>query len=199
MSFFDQFATTVPDEPEPEPYRPHWFKPETQVPGVVPVELVLAHNDRAAVLVSGVRAYRTGFEFTLAVILRVRSRRDGPIFEAFQRRPLAGDQLEPGYLRFGLRFSDGRGTSNLPRTAPAVLDDPATTGPVLVQHSGGGDARRYDLIQWVWPLPPPGPLAFLCQWPKWGIAETAVEIDAQLILDAAARSHDLWPEPEATD
>ena len=193
MSFFQRFAAIMPDEPEPAAYRPHWFKPETQVPGVVAVELVLAHNDRAAVVISGLRAYRTGFELTLAAILRTPSR-DFRAPDAMQLRPRPGDQPDPGFLRFGLRFADGRATANLPRPHPPALDDPATTGPVLLQHSGGGDARRYDLNQWVWPLPPPGPLTFVCEWPKWGIAETAVEIDAQVILDAAARSYDLWPE-----
>jgi hypothetical protein len=33
-----------------------------------------------------------------------------------------------------------------------------------------------------------------CRWPVYGIAETRVAIDAQLILDAAQRSIPLWPE-----
>jgi hypothetical protein len=197
VSFFQSFAASAPDEPEPEPYRPHWFKPEAQVPGVVLVELVLAHNDRAAVLVSGLRAYRTGFDLTLTAILRVASR-EFRAPDAMQRRPALGEQPDPGFLRFGLRFADGRATANLPRNPPPALGDPATTGPVLVASSGGGDSRRYDMHQWVWPLPPAGPLTFVCEWPRWGIPETAADIDAQLVLDAAARSHDLWPEPEAS-
>jgi hypothetical protein len=193
VSFFDQFATTVPDEPEPEPHRPHWFKPQTQVPGVVPVGLVLAHNDDAAVLVAGLLAYGSGFEFAVAAILRVPARHDG-LFEAMHPRVRPGDPPEPEFLRFGLRFADGRATANLPGRPAPVLNDPASAGPVLVQQGGGGDARRYDLKQWVWPLPPPGPLTFVCEWPRWGIPETSVEIDARLILDAAARSHELWPE-----
>jgi len=46
---------------------------------------------------------------------------------------------------------------------------------------------------WLWPLPPPGPLAFVCEWPKKGIGERRVDIDASVVLDAAARAEPLWP------
>jgi hypothetical protein len=36
------------------------------VPGIVPVELLLAHTDTHAVLVTGLRAYLTGLDFVLA-------------------------------------------------------------------------------------------------------------------------------------
>ena len=44
-------------------------------------------------------------------------------------------------------------------------------------------------------LPPPGPLEFGCEWPELGIAETRASIDAQLILDAAPHSIQVWPSP----
>jgi len=49
---------------------------------------------------------------------------------------------------------------------------------------------------WVWPLPPSGPVAFIAEWPSYGIPESRVEVEAQLIIDAAARALRLWP---ATD
>jgi hypothetical protein len=39
-------------------------------------------------------------------------------------------------------------------------------------------------------------LEFVCGWPASGIAETRAAIEAQLILDAAARSVRPWPENE---
>jgi hypothetical protein len=45
---------------------------------------------------------------------------------------------------------------------------------------------------WVWPLPPPGPFAFVCAWPARGIAESRAEIDAGSILEAAGRALTLW-------
>jgi len=48
-----------------------------------------------------------------------------------------------------------------------------------------------------WPLPPAGPLEFVCEWPAFGIAESRAGIDARLILDAARHSVRLWPETAA--
>ena len=42
-------------------------------------------------------------------------------------------------------------------------------------------------------LPPPGPLAFVVEWPARGIPETRVEIDASLVLEAADRAAPVWP------
>jgi hypothetical protein len=49
---------------------------------------------------------------------------------------------------------------------------------------------------WIWPLPPAGPVTFVCQWPALGIPESRADVDAELILDAAARAVQLWPEDD---
>ena len=51
----------------------------------------------------------------------------------------------------------------------------------------GGDGRWRQEMR-VWPLPPSGPVAFVCEWPAAGIALTRSEIDAQTILEAADRA-----------
>jgi hypothetical protein len=56
---------------------------------------------------------------------------------------------------------------------------------------GGGDWRQSE---WVWPLPPPGPLAFVCEWPAAGIPLSRSEINAQMILDAARRAEVIFPD-----
>jgi hypothetical protein len=62
MSFF-----TMPVWEPPSGYRiPAWLRPpETMVPGIVPVELLLTQTDTDAVLVTDLCAYPTGLEFTL--------------------------------------------------------------------------------------------------------------------------------------
>jgi len=67
-------------------------------------------------------------------------------------------------------------------------------GPVLVQRGGSGSGRAWDLAFWVWPLPPLGPLAFVCEWPARGIELSRHELDASAIHSAAERAERLWPE-----
>ena len=47
---------------------------------------------------------------------------------------------------------------------------------------------------WLWGLPPPGPLTFTCQWPAEQIPPSQAELDAGLLLEAAARATTLWSE-----
>jgi hypothetical protein len=64
--------------------------------------------------------------------------------------------------------------------------------PVLREHGGGGGGTAWDREYWLWPLPPAGPFAFVCEWPARGIAESRAEIDAAAILEAAGRALILW-------
>jgi hypothetical protein len=65
---------------------------------------------------------------------------------------------------------------------------------VLNQHRGGVGGSAWDMEHWVWPPPPPGPLAFVCEWPARAIAESRAEINAGSILEAAGRTVTLWPD-----
>ena len=44
------------------------------------------------------------------------------------------------------------------------------------------------------PLPPPGPLAFICAWPGRGIAASRTEVDGAAIRAAADTAVPLWPD-----
>jgi hypothetical protein len=81
------------------------------VPGVVPVELLVACTDTHAVLVDGLLVYPTGLDFDLAV----------------RRRPGHPRHYEHrwGYdLRLEVRFADGRTADNDPAAGPTP---PATS------------------------------------------------------------------------
>jgi hypothetical protein len=58
---------------------------------------------------------------------------------------------------------------------------------------GGGRQSRQEF--WVWPLPPPGPVAFVCEWPSYGIPESRVEVEAASIRAAASKAIEIWPAP----
>lgn len=194
MGFFDRLPPTPPPEPEPEPPRPAWLKPEAVIAAVVAEQRLLARTDDAVVAITGLLAYPTGFEFTLSAVLRREDRRGHMADPVLHGWPGRHDEEPPPaeFLRLGVQFADGRVATNLNR--PPFRPDAQPAGPLLLPDGGGGGGRRYDMTYWVWPLPPPGPVAFICQWPAHGIPESRVEIDAQLILDAAARAVDLWPD-----
>ena len=72
--------------------------------------------------------------------------------------------------------------------------DKKQNGPML-QHAGGSSGGPVaEQTYWAWPLPPPGNLAFVCEWPRYDIPLTRKEIDAGLIREAADRATELWPD-----
>jgi hypothetical protein len=163
------------------------------VPGIVPVELLLARTDTDAVLVTDLRAYPTGLEF--AVTARPH------LDQLQQRRHDPGRPHRFAYhdLRLELRFADGHTPSTDPRRWPRSFETEEPDPPFLYYHGGGGSERGWRSRHWRWGLPPPGPLAFVCQWPPGQIpaSEVEVEIDAGLVLEAAARAASVGPATEA--
>ena len=150
--------------------------------------------------VTCLNAYPEGFEFDLVAVAALAEGEDEPpdpmLFgPARYRLRRAGGETPDDVLRIGVQFSDGgkaTNTGGFPHVAPDFETPP--DAPVMHSGGGGGSDRRWHQSQWVWPLPPPGPLALVCQWPAAGIPLTRHEIDAQLILDAAARAHVVFPD-----
>jgi hypothetical protein len=195
MSFFE------PPVPPPGVARakvvspPAWIAPPQNVlPGIVPVQLIVARTDETVVAVAGVQAYPAGCSFTLSLRLRnlsVREEQRLPyLFDSTDPEddPLAGD-----FLRFGVQFADGRKATTLDHP-PYDPEGQEPDRPVLREHGGGGGGAAWDMEYWLWPLPPAGPFAFVCAWPARGIAESRAEIDAASILEAAGRAAILWPD-----
>lgn len=197
MGFFDELLPVPQPQAKPaRPRQPPWVKPRDVIGAGVAAEVVLVRTADVAVAVTGLLAFPTGFEYTLTAVLR--RERDGRRFGPGMRQMFRGFGDEPlldEFLRFGVRFSDGRVATNL---VPHHLapEGSESGGPVLVPQGGGGGGRGYDMRHWVWPLPPDGPLTFVCQWPAFGAPESSASIDARLIREAAARAIPLWPEDD---
>jgi hypothetical protein len=189
-SFFE--PPPPPEEPEAPPEQPVWSGPQHgTLAGVVALELVLAHSEAAAVCITRLGAYPTGFEFDLVTFVAPGREEELDPMMMGHRRHMARRQGAPGLppelLRVGIEFADGSKATNVGGHHPWAGDG-EPTGPVMFQgggSSGGGQSRQ---AQWVWPLPPPGPMSFVCEWPAAGIELTRADIDAQLILDAATRA-----------
>jgi hypothetical protein len=176
MSFFNLPALRPPTEHR----MPAWSRgPVDMVPGVLPVALLVARSDTHAVLIDGLLVYPTGFDFDLAV-----RRHPGQ-----PRRH--GQHLWEEQLYLEVRFADGRTADNGPGPWPRPDDDRPPDPPWLYQSVSGPDGGHV----WLWGLPPPGPLTFACQWPTEQIPPSQAELDAGLVLAAAARARTLWPDP----
>ena len=176
---------------------PAWAKPDTEIPVVVDIAQPVARSAEATIALTGMRAYSTGFEFELCAVLRWAE--DGPSLPTWPTHDPGADDVPDRFLRVGFQFSDGTSVTNLDDWL-ADLDPDGSHRPLLVSGGSQGSSRRYDARYWVWPLPPPGPVSFVVEWPARGIAEAHVEIDAGLIRDAAARTLDVWTgEPSIVD
>jgi hypothetical protein len=184
MGFFDELPAV---EPEP-PWRHHpWDPPQADFPSIVGIDTIpLARSERAAVAITGMAAHATGFE----IFMTARMRPDGDGQRSGPKR-LHGD---PRSFRFGLQFADG--TKAISEHARPPRDDTEPDGPILRVFMAGGGPHTHYARWWAWPLPPSGPDDFVCEWPPFGIPETRATLDAALILDAARRSTQLWPEAE---
>jgi hypothetical protein len=177
MSFFEKPALRPPAEPR----MPVWSRgPEDMVPGVVPVALLVARTDTHAVLIDGLLVYPTGFDFDLAVRRHPRQPRH------HRHRPHLWDDQ----LRLEVRFADGRTADNDPGRWPQPSGDQLPDPPLLYQSTISPDGGHV----WLWGLPPPGPLTFACQWPAEQIPPSQADLDAELVLAAAARAQTLWPD-----
>ena len=114
------------------------------------------------------------------------------------RRCAVGSEIPDEMLRFGVEFADGRrATKTGGRGARRADTEPA--GPVLNGGSGGGGGGRWRAAMFLWPLPPPGRLVLVCEWPAAGIPLTRTEIDARAVLEAALRAQVIFEDHPGAD
>jgi hypothetical protein len=163
-----------------------WDPPETEFPAVVPIKtLQFGRSEQTAVAITGISAYSKGFEFFVTHLIR-------PDAPGFDQDPVPGMPrgmlAERQSFQISLQLSDGRIVIS---GRPPVDAEP--TEAILRSRGGGGTSHYLLMRWWSWPLPPSGPLEFICQL---GTSEARVGIDAQLILDAAQRSIRVWPQDE---
>jgi hypothetical protein len=198
VRFFEP-PPTPPDQPEPPP-QPPWAGPaEVELGAPVPVRLVLARTEEAAVAITEVVAFSNGFE--VLVSARRRNVGGGTRRTFYGGMPMGPD--DPNTLRFGIQFADGRKGSNIAFGGGGAIrlyyqakqqgkEPELPEGPVIHPRGGGGGGTRFDYRFWVWPLPPAGKLVFACEWPALKVPESLQEIDAALILERAGDSMRLW-------
>ena len=197
MSFFE--LPPPPPEPPEEQAQPVWIGPPDNLLGVpFTLSVVLARTPSVALHAHTGLAYPAGIEFSLQLLQRERPRDHfaGPIHAWHMSRH--GRELGPEVLRFGVELADGRKATVFDPHPFIGEGEDVPIGPVLMQRGGGGGGRRYDMRFWLWPLPPPGPLAFVIEWPAQAHRPDAARRSTPLpILEAATRAEELWPDGAA--
>lgn len=197
--FFDDFAVMPPVEPERDRYRPAAWTgpPHGTMPAIVALDLDLGSSDVAAVRVTNAGAFPTGLALTLLVLLEDEFGELDPLLFGRHHRSGARDPGgDDSALRLGVQFADGTKATNSLAAEPS---DPATRAIVLLPRGGGGGGGRWSQDLWLWPLPPPGPVRFVCDWRAAGIVRTEATVDAALLTEAAGRARVHFPDerPEA--
>ena len=195
-------------EPPPDPWpeqgarvnAPPWTgRPQGPPLGAVLSDLLLARSEQAAVYIDYLDAYPEGFELEIRTSTSVAYHeldREGDAHgpDPFGRHwSIVGerrDVLPPQLLRVGVQFADGRSATSIgghDRPVGGPIMDPLRGG-----GWGGGDESRFHQGYWISPLPPPGPVAVVCEWPALEIPVARHEIDAYLILDAAEKARAMF-------
>ena len=136
---------------------------------------MLARTDDVAVAVIDAVAFSIGLNFTVAVLRRTPRDSHRPEYP-FGRFAHARGTREPppDLLRFGVEFSDGRKATTL--GVPMFMtaqEEAEPEGPFLMPGGGSGGDDYWESSFWLWPLPPPGPLVFVVEWPLRRFADTA--------------------------
>lgn len=198
MSFFESPPPPRPPDDVQGP-QPAWIGPAENVLGAsADLELVLARTEDVAVGVNGFVAEPNGVAFLLDF-----RRRFGAFPGSEWGRPFPpmhpSETRGEADFRFGVQFSDGRKATTLQETLAlgrVDLSGPSPPPRLIPRGGSGGGQHAYQQGYWLWPLPPPGVLAFVCEWRAAGIAETRVEVDAGPIIAGSARATILWPLPD---
>jgi len=165
-------------------------RPDNELPGSVPFDVVIGRTDDLVVAITGARAFTTGLAFTLVVRSR-RRRADGLIHDiSGHHRPGTDPDRQ---LLLGFEYADGRRGTNI-GSEPVPMPAHADT-VTLVTGGGGGDDLAVDYDFYLSPLPPAGDLVVFCAWPALDVPETRTVLDANLVVEAARRAVVLWPEP----
>lgn len=181
MSFFDR-----PDEPyAPAPIGPHRTQPPVgESLGRVDVSFRLAESPTVTVRITITRAFPDGFEFEVEIKLKAGGKLEDlpePFFiDDAQAIPRGGSPDE--LFRLGIEYPGGGRDTTLPWVKQVY---PGAPRPVMFGQSGWGGVDSHNEQYWVIPLPSPGVVRFVAEWPRGGIAESWAEVDSSVILAAA--------------
>lgn len=175
--------------PQPEPRPP--LQATRSVGEPVSISFILARSDRAVIRIRHIVAFPNGFQFEAVATHEPSS---GNIWDPMHGlaglRSRPGDQygrLSDEHLRLGIEFAGGGTATNAgpPKMQPTSTD---ARRPSWTYIEGGAATGLVHARFEVSPLPDPGPLAFYCEWPKYGIPLTRHRVEGAAIREAGSRA-----------
>lgn len=182
-------------ESEEQSVQPPWSgPPEAELGVCLPFSIVIGRSENAVIALRHATAYSTGVEFQLLALARGLQDRDARAL--MHEQHFDGGELPDGFLRVGLELADYSRVSNLlGRHAAQLEDDP--DGPVLFRAGGSGGSAGGGRVTlkpayWLWPLPLAGNLRMFVEWPKLAVPLSQIDLDADALIAAAAKSEQLW-------
>ena len=204
MGFFDAFPVPEPPEPPRRARSRVWHDPgRNVVPATLVVDGLLVRRPELAVFASDFRVYPFGFGFEVSVLRQ--PRRPGGDDELRTETPFRGDRRVRGReaergrdLRFGVRFADGRSAATGPGLVPprARVVGSQPEPPLISLRGGHGSNGFWQQMHWVWGLPEKGDLDLVYSWPAEQVPESRLELDGDVLRNAAGHAVVLWDQPE---
>jgi hypothetical protein len=177
------------------PQHGPWSGPPDDVTGVdMSPWLQGCRSLNATISVEEVRAFPTGVGFVLSVTATADDRPVEEFYGDGLKRSASGNRPPDSLLRFGVRLSDG--------TTATTLENPVgrssePSGPVLVMlndpvYSVAKDMNAMGMRArlWLWPLPPPGKLDLLVEWPLFGLDISTLAFDGTALRKAGQSAAD---------
>jgi hypothetical protein len=170
----------------PRPHRWYWKRtdpssgaPDDESGILLPVQLLATPS--ASIVLGNLTAYSTGLEFMLTI------RYEPEVLDPHGGCHHYYQGGDPDRcLRIGLQLGDGTRITSLDHLLRG--DQQAPPLARLRQTWGGGLWKRW----WVHPLPPPGPILFVLEWPFATKERVTAQLDGDAIREAASRSIRLW-------
>jgi hypothetical protein len=159
---------------------------------------VLLKSDQFALVVDQFEVYPNGVHFRVMVHSHSRPgpqpvrNDDGSVSVTFstslpkEECHLDASSVGKNVIYYGLQLADGTKWVNIDR--PQRPPDDAT-GPIVRSPARGGRSAEH----WIWPLPPPGKIAFFAKWPKERLKEQTAEIDADELRALSGQATVIWP------
>lgn len=196
------WSSLPPAPPKPPPHQrwvpPKWMRPDNYVGRPLPMQRMLARSSQAAILMRHLVVYPTGFEVRVEcfILQPPADLEDLMGFEGlpyYTKKSPDRSRLPEGLFRFGIRFSDSSKVTTVQDYFVQAQREPEPDHPMMIPvGSGSHGPRKLSSGFWIWPLPPPGPMFLVCEWPALGISFTRQELDSAAIREAAMKSVPIW-------